>query len=92
MTVNDVILAICSGALRRYLLDIDGLPKKPLIAFVPLSLRDDNDSASQHVGNQITFILANLATHLADPVARLKTINGSTKNSKKRFSRMKQAS
>lgn len=92
VTVNDVILAICSGALRRYLLDINGLPKKPLIAFVPLSLRDDNDSASQHVGNQITFILANLATHLADPVARLKTINGSTKNSKKRFSRMKQAS
>jgi diacylglycerol O-acyltransferase len=41
-------------------------------------------AASQHVGNQITFILANLATHLADPVARLKTINGSTKNSKKR--------
>ena len=68
MTVNDVILAICSGALRRYLLDINGLPKT-LDCFLPLSLRDDNDSANQHVGNQITFILANLATHLADPVA-----------------------
>lgn len=91
VTVNDVILAICSGALRRYLLDMNGLPKKPLIAFVPLSLRDSNDDSNQHIGNQITFILANLATHLADPVERLKTIHGSTANSKRRFSRMKQA-
>lgn len=88
ITLNDAVLTICSGAMRRYLLELDALPKKPLIAFVPLSLRDDNSN----VGNQITFMLANLATHLADPVKRLKTINGSTVNSKKRFSRMNQAS
>lgn len=88
ITINDAVLTICSGALRRYLLDLNGLPKKPLIAFVPLSLREDNSS----VGNQVTFILANLATHLADPIKRLQTIHGSTVNSKQRFGRMKQAS
>ena len=88
VTLNDVVLAVCSGALRRYLLDMNALPKKPLIAFVPLSLREDDSSA----GNQVTFILANLGTHLSDPVERLTVINGSTKNSKGRFARMRQAS
>lgn len=92
VTINDAVLSVCSGALRRYLLELDGLPKKPLIAFVPLSLRENNDTTGQQIGNQITFILANLATHLANPVKRLKTIHGSTMNSKKRFGRMKQAS
>lgn len=92
ITINDAVLTVCSGALRRYLLDLGELPKKPLIAFVPLSLRENNAASSEHVGNQITFLLANLATHLADPVKRLRTINGSTKNGKKRFGRMKQAS
>mgnify|MGYP000196251192 FL=1 len=67
---------------------MNALPKKPLIAFVPLSLREDDSSA----GNQVTFILANLGTHLSDPVERLTVINGSTKNSKGRFARMRQAS
>lgn len=91
VTLNDVVLAVCAGAIRRYLLDLDGLPKKPLIGFVPLSLRENNET-NQQIGNQITFILANLATHIADPVKRLNTIHGSTANSKKRFGRMRQAS
>lgn len=91
VTLNDAVLAVCAGAIRRYLLDLDDLPKKPLIGFVPLSLRENNET-NQQVGNQITFILANLATHIADPVKRLKTIHGSTSNSKTRFGRMRQAS
>lgn len=87
VTFNDAVLAVCSGALRRYLQDLDALPKKPLIGFVPLSLRK-NDNMS----NQITFILANMATHITDPVARLRAINGSTMNAKNRFSRMSSAS
>ncbi|ELA08028.1 hypothetical protein MOMA_05691 [Moraxella macacae 0408225] len=90
-TFNDVVLAVCAGALRRYLTDQHALPKKPLIGFVPLSLRD-NQQKQHKIGNQITFILANLATHIQDPVERLHTINASTKNSKNRFARMNQAS
>lgn len=87
VSFNDVVLCICSGALRRYLADLGVLPKKPLIALVPLSLRENDN-----IGNQITFILANLATHIKDPIARLRAIHGSTTNSKNRFSKMGQAS
>lgn len=87
VSINDVILAVCSGTLRRYLLSLDALPKKPLIAFVPISLRRD-DSVS---GNQISFLLANLGTHLHDPLQRLKIINGSMNSGKRRFGRMNQA-
>ncbi len=44
VTINDIVLAICSGALREYLLSQDALPKKPLIAMVPASVRDDDSS------------------------------------------------
>lgn len=91
VTFNDVVLAVCSGAIRRYLNDQHALPKKPLVGFVPLSLRDTQQK-NYNVGNQITFILANLATHIHDPIQRLRTIHASTKNSKNRFSRMNQAS
>lgn len=85
-TVNDVVLAVCASALREYLLQQNALPQKPLIAFVPISLRKDK---SIH-GNQLSFLLANLATHLEDPIARLKTIQNSVNDGKKRFSRMTQ--
>ena len=72
-TLNDVVLALCGSALRQYLLDLNALPEKPLIAAVPVSIRrDDGDS-----GNEISLALANLGTHVADPVARLKTVQGS---------------
>lgn len=85
-TLNDAVLAMCASAVRKYLLDIDDLPAKPLVAMVPMSLRkDDSDS-----GNQVAMVLANLGTHLADPVERLDTIVRSVKNSKERFARMTQ--
>lgn len=87
VSMNDVILAVCSGAIRRYLLKLDALPNKPLIAFVPMSLRSD-DSAT---GNQISFVLANLGTHLDNPVRRLQLIHGSMNSGKRRFRRMNQA-
>jgi diacylglycerol O-acyltransferase len=83
-TVNDVVLAMCSSALRRYLIDLEALPGAPLIAMVPVSLRkDDSDS-----GNQVALILANLATDLADPRARIEHITRSVKNGKDRISGM----
>lgn len=87
VTTNDIILAVCSGALREYLLSQDALPKKPLIAFVPISLRQDDSS----FGNQLSFLLANLGTHESNPITRLKTIKSSINDGKKRFSRMTQA-
>ena len=83
-TVNDVTLAICAGALRQYLLVHKKLPKKPLIAMVPVSLHGETDAG----GNQVTLLLANLATHVEDPLARLKAIVHSTAQAKLRLSKM----
>lgn len=84
VTINDLILAVCAGAIRAYLLSINQLPKRPLIAMVPASIRTDDS----FVGNQITMILANLATHKADPLQRLKIIQRSMQHTKERFKRM----
>lgn len=84
VTINDIILAVCSGALREYLLSQNALPKKPLIAMVPASVRDDSSDMS----NRITMILANLGTHQHDPLDRLAIITRSVKNAKNRFRRM----
>ena len=84
VTINDIVLAICSGALREYLLSQDALPKKPLIAMVPASVRDDDSSMS----NRITLILANLGTHKEDPLERLAIVRRSVQNAKEKFKRM----
>ena len=83
-TVNDVTLAICSGALRKYLQAQDKLPRKPLIAMVPVSLHDQTDAG----GNQVSLLLANLATHLRDPLKRLARIVQSTTEAKERLRSM----
>ncbi|TCB52683.1 wax ester/triacylglycerol synthase family O-acyltransferase [Acinetobacter sp. ANC 4779] len=84
VTINDVVLAICSGALREYLISQQALPKKPLIAMVPASIRDDDSEVS----NRITMILANLGTHKETPLERLQIIRRSVLNAKQRFKRM----
>ncbi|MFZ5561563.1 MAG: WS/DGAT/MGAT family O-acyltransferase [Pseudomonadota bacterium] len=83
-TVNDIVLAMCGGALRDYLISMHELPNRPLIAMVPVSLRrDDTDS-----GNQVAVILANLGTHIADPANRLDVIKASVREAKCRYSHM----
>lgn len=84
---NDVVLAVCAGAIRQYLISMGALPNKPLIAFVPMSLRTDDSMA----GNQLSFVLANLGTHLSDPLRRIELIHRSMNNGKRRFRRMNQA-
>lgn len=84
VTINDVVLAVCAGALRDYLITQEALPKKPLIAMVPASLRDDDSDMS----NRITMILANLGTHKESPLERLDIIKRSVQNAKNRFKRM----
>lgn len=85
-TVNDVVLAICGSALRDYLLELRALPEQPLIAAVPVSLRQD-DSVG---GNQIVTILANLGTHVADPALRMAAIKQSVHEAKQRLASMSQ--
>jgi WS/DGAT/MGAT family acyltransferase len=69
--LNDVVLALCSGALRRYLAGHGGVPKKPLIAAMPISLREPGNA---EYTTQATLSLVNLSTHVADPVKRLRAI------------------
>ena len=76
-TVNDMVLAICSGALRHYMQDKGALPDKSLIATVPVSVRQLN-----RTGNQITYVMANLATDEIDSLKRLARIGESTKHAK----------
>lgn len=83
VTVNDVILAMCAGALRAYLIEQDALPDKPLIAMVPVNLRDEDDQSSG--GNQVGAILCNLATDESDPAKRLAAINASISGNKEVF-------
>jgi len=86
VTVNDVVLAMCSGALRAYLLEQGALPAAPLIAMVPVSLRS---AAEAHAGgNMVGSILCNLATDIGDPAVRLATISDSMAGNKKVFSEL----
>ena len=71
-TVNDVVLTLASGALRRYLARHGGAPMRPLVAAMPVSLREAGDDA---YSIRATMVLASLATDLADPVARLAAIH-----------------
>ena len=84
-TVNDVTLAVCAGAMRRYLMMHDALPERPLIAMVPVSVRSAEQGDG---GNQLTILLANLATHIEDPLERLRMIVESTSSAKDRLGRM----
>ncbi len=74
-TLNDVVLMVCSGALRRYFLQHGPLPRKSLVAAVPISLRVAGDTASN---NQASMTLVKLGTHIADPMKRLLYVKAAT--------------
>jgi WS/DGAT/MGAT family acyltransferase len=78
-TLNDVVLAICGGALRRFLLERDALPEKPLTAGIPVSVRPKDDEGT---GNAISFIVSTLGTDIEDAVERLAAIKSSVKHAK----------
>jgi len=80
-TINDVILAICGGALRRYLLDHRDLPRDTLVAVSPINARprDGDDAVS---GNDLSAMTVELGTDIVDPVARLQAIRNHTREAK----------
>ncbi|TDL11720.1 wax ester/triacylglycerol synthase family O-acyltransferase [Mycolicibacterium obuense] len=69
ITVNDVVVAMCGGALRRRLTATAELPDDPLVAYLPVSTRAPD--ATERFGNAISSIVAPLPTHHADPRERL---------------------
>lgn len=84
-TLNDVVLAMCGGALREYMIANNNLPDEPLISMVPVSVRSADGPQD---GNQVSAILASLATNIADPMKRLQTIIASTQRAKDKMSTM----
>ncbi len=74
-TLNDVVLMVCSGALRRYFLQHGPLPRKSLIAAVPISLRAAGDASSN---NQASMTVVNLGTHIASPAKRVAHIKAAS--------------
>ena len=68
-TVNDIVMAICAGALREYLLHHDALPDKPLRAMVPVSIRTGEEEDPWT--NRVSSIIAELPTNCADPLERV---------------------
>jgi WS/DGAT/MGAT family acyltransferase len=78
-TLNDIVLAACGGALRRFLDDSGDLPAGPITAGIPVSVRPKDDEST---GNAITFIIATLGTDIEDPLERLAAIRSSVQAAK----------
>jgi len=87
-TLNDVVIALCAGGLRRFLQDLGQLPDKPLVAFLPVNIRPKDDPGG---GNAVGAILASMATDLEDPRARLEAIIASTQRAKEQLQGMSQS-
>ena len=81
-SLNDVFLTICGGALRRYLSELDALPRETLTANVPVSVRQGEEAG---VGNAITFLYSSMGTDIEDPVERIEAIRASTQLGKARL-------
>ncbi len=79
-TLNDVVLAICAGALRRYLDEKGELPAKPLLAMIPVSTRGQEEHGK--MGNKVSGMLLDIATDVADPVERLNVIKAHAQGGK----------
>jgi diacylglycerol O-acyltransferase len=77
-SLNDLLLWICSTALRSYLAQHHSLPKKTLVAAMPVSLREAGASDAANLGNQVSMSLVELGTQIAHPLKRMNAIMAST--------------
>jgi diacylglycerol O-acyltransferase len=90
-TMNDVVLAMCSGAMRTYLMELDALPETTLISMVPVGLNAKHSGhASASGGNAVGSVMVKLGTDLPDAGARLRAIHASMKDGKEALSSMTQ--
>ena len=82
-TLNDVVMAVCAGALREYLIEHDALPDQPLRAMVPVSIRtgDEEDPWT----NRVSAIVADLPTNCADPIERVALCRAAMNVAKSQF-------
>jgi len=88
-TVNDVVMAISGSAIRKYLMETNALPKKPVLAGVPVSVRPADAEQS---GNNVSIFSATTGTNIEDPVERLKAVSNWATKEKKKISAMSSAS
>jgi diacylglycerol O-acyltransferase len=79
-TVNDAILTIVGGALRKYLESKNELPAEPLIAMAPISVR--GEAGKNALGNQVAAMTVKLGTHIDDPLERLQAVHQAASSSK----------
>jgi diacylglycerol O-acyltransferase len=88
-TLNDVVLAMCSGAVRSYLQELGKLPDASLVSMVPVGLKSRGaESMSGGGGNAVGSVMVRLGTDLADPAERLRSVHGSMKAGKEALSSM----
>ncbi len=88
-TINDVVLAMCSGAIRSYLIDYDALPDTTLVSMVPVGLNAKSAHvASSEGGNALGTVMVKLGTDLRDPADRLASIHKSMQTGKEALSSM----
>lgn len=80
VTVNDVVLACCTRSLRNWLVERDELPETPLVASVPVNIRDEGDT---ELGNHVSVMFMALPVHLDDPVEQLLFIHDDSSRAKK---------
>ena len=78
--INDIVLAVCAGTLRRYLEERGELPDEPLVSVCPVSVRTDEEVGSG--GNKVSALFTSLATDVEDPLERLRAIARSTEGAK----------
>lgn len=88
-TINDVVIAMCSGAMRAYLLELGELPDTSLVAMVPVGLNaKQSQVASTEGGNAVGAIMVKMGTELSDPAARLRSVHHSMRTGKEALSSM----
>ncbi|WP_240196979.1 wax ester/triacylglycerol synthase domain-containing protein [Nonomuraea lactucae] len=83
VSVNDVVMTLCTAALRSWLAERDALPEEPLIVAVPVAVR--TASAREKVGNQLSAMIAPVPTNVADPRERLREVGATMRAAKRRF-------
>ena len=88
-TLNDVVLAMCSGAMRTYLMELDALPDATLVSMVPVGLRaKESHLPSASGGNALGSVMVKLGTDLDDPADRLRLVHESMVDGKRALAEM----